>query len=78
MTEDTISQTATAPGAGGIGIIRMSGVQALPIARRVFRPAAGGVLGDMAPYTARYGHITAADGSVIDECILRYMRAPNP
>ena len=40
MTEDTISQTATAPGAGGIGIIRMSGAQALPIARRVFRPAA--------------------------------------
>ena len=77
MTEDTISQTATAPGAGGIGIIRMSGAQALPIARRVFRPAAGGVLGDMAPYTARYGHITAADGSVIDECILLYMRAPH-
>ena len=77
MTEDTISQTATAPGAGGIGIIRMSGAQALPIARRVFRPAAGGALGDMAPYTARYGHITAADGSVIDECILLYMRAPH-
>ena len=53
MTEDTISQTATAPGAGGIGIIRMSGAQALPSARRVFRPAAGGALGDMAPYTAR-------------------------
>ena len=31
----------------------------------------------MAPYTARYGHITAADGSVIDECILLYMRAPH-
>ena len=77
MTEDTISQTATAPGAGGIGIIRMSGAQALPIARRVFRPAAGGALGDMAPYTARYGHITAADGSAIDECILLYMRAPH-
>ncbi|AKT53714.1 tRNA uridine-5-carboxymethylaminomethyl(34) synthesis GTPase MnmE [Selenomonas sp. oral taxon 478] len=77
MTEDTISQIATPHGAGGIGIIRVSGGDALGVAQRVFRPAAGGTLGDMAPYTARYGHITAADGSVIDECILLYMRAPH-
>ena len=77
MTEDTISQIATPHGAGGIGIIRVSGGDALGVAQRVFRPAAGGTLGDMAPYTARYGHITAADGAVIDECILLYMRAPH-
>lgn len=77
MTEDTISQIATPHGAGGIGIIRVSGGDALGVAQRVFRPAAGGTLGDMAPYTARYGHITASDGTVIDECILLYMRAPH-
>ena len=77
MTEDTISQIATPHGAGGIGIIRVSGADALGVARRVFRPAAGGTLGDIAPYTARYGHIVAADGTVIDECILLYMRAPH-
>ena len=77
MTEDTISQIATPHGAGGIGIIRVSGGDALGVAQRIFRPAAGGTLGDMAPYTARYGHITAADGAVIDECILLYMRAPH-
>ena len=77
MTEDTISQIATPHGAGGIGIIRVSGEDALGVARRVFRPAAGGSLGDMPPYTARYGNITAADGAVIDECILLYMRAPH-
>lgn len=77
MTEDTISQIATPHGAGGIGIIRVSGGDALGIARRVFRPAAGGTLGDIVPYTARYGHIVAADGTVIDECILLYMRAPH-
>ena len=77
MTEDTISQIATPHGAGGIGIIRVSGADALGIARRVFRPAAGGTLGDIAPYTAHYGHIVAADGTVIDECILLYMRAPH-
>lgn len=77
MTEDTISQIATPHGAGGIGIIRVSGADALGVARRVFRPAAGGTLGDIAPYTAHYGHIVAADGTVIDECILLYMRAPH-
>lgn len=77
MTEDTISQIATPHGAGGIGIIRVSGGEALGVARRVFRPAAGGTLGDIAPYTAHYGHIVAADGTVIDECILLYMRAPH-
>ena len=77
MTEDTISQIATPHGAGGIGIIRVSGGDALGVARRVFRPAAGGTLGDIVPYTARYGHIVAADGTVIDECILLYMRAPH-
>ncbi|MBF1693727.1 tRNA uridine-5-carboxymethylaminomethyl(34) synthesis GTPase MnmE [Selenomonas sp.] len=77
MTEDTISQIATPHGAGGIGIIRVSGGNALGVARRVFRPAAGGTLGDIVPYTARYGHIVAADGTVIDECILLYMRAPH-
>ena len=77
MTEDTISQIATPHGAGGIGIIRVSGGDALGVARRVFRPATGGTLGDIAPYTARYGHIVAADGTVIDECILLYMCAPH-
>ena len=77
MTEDTISQIATPHGAGGIGIIRVSGGNALGVARRVFRPAAGGTLGDIMPYTAHYGHIVAADGTVIDECILLYMRAPH-
>lgn len=77
MTDDTISQIATPHGAGGIGIIRVSGGDALGVARRVFRPAAGGTLGDIAPYTAHYGHIVAVDGTVIDECILLYMRAPH-
>jgi len=74
---DTISRIATPPGAGGIGIIRVSGTDALLVARAVFRPARGGVLGEIAPYTARYGHIVAADGTEIDECVLLYMRAPH-
>ncbi|MGB0389201.1 MAG: tRNA uridine-5-carboxymethylaminomethyl(34) synthesis GTPase MnmE [Ardenticatenaceae bacterium] len=37
---DTIAAIATAPGEAGIGIVRISGMQALPILKRVFRPAA--------------------------------------
>lgn len=76
MTEDTISQIATPQGTGGIGIIRVSGADALRIARMVFRPVRG-PLGEIAPYTARYGNIVAADGTTIDDGLLLYMRAPH-
>ena len=76
MSEDTISQIATPHGVGGIGIIRVSGAEAFAIARKIFRPARGD-LGEIAPYRARYGQITAADGTVIDDCILLPMRAPH-
>ena len=76
MTEDTISQIATPQGTGGIGIIRVSGADALRIARMVFRPVRG-PLGEIAPYTARYGKIVAADGTTIDDGLLLYMRAPH-
>ena len=76
MTEDTISQIATPHGVGGIGIIRVSGTAALAVARAVFRPMRG-TLGEIAPYTARYGNIVAADGTIIDEGILLPMRAPH-
>ena len=77
MTGDTISQIATPHGMGGIGIIRMSGADALPIAQHIFHPAKGGALGEVAPYTARFGQVRAADGAILDEAILLYMRAPH-
>lgn len=36
--DDTIVAVSTPPGNGGIGIVRLSGREALPIARRIFRP----------------------------------------
>ena len=41
MREDTIAAIATAPGAGGIGIVRVSGPEAERILREVFIPAGG-------------------------------------
>ena len=74
--EDTIAAIATAPGAGGIGIIRLSGKKALEIADKVFVSPSGKKPTAMAAYTAAYGKIIARDGSLIDEAIALVMRAP--
>lgn len=71
--DDTIAAIATPPGEGGIAIIRLSGPAALPIAAQVFRPARPGPL---RPFRLRYGHVVAADGSVVDEAMAAFMRAP--
>ena len=39
MQETTIAAIATAPGAGGIAVVRLSGAQSYAVAERVFRPA---------------------------------------
>jgi tRNA modification GTPase len=38
MLEDTIIAVSTAPGYGGLGVVRLSGDQALPIAKKIFAP----------------------------------------
>ena len=39
MQNTTIAAIATAPGAGGIAVVRLSGAQSYVVAERVFRPA---------------------------------------
>jgi len=75
--EDTICAIVTPPGEGGIGIVRMSGPEALAIAGKIFRSPRGKSVGQMATYTAHYGHIVEPEsGRVIDEVILLIMLAP--
>jgi len=72
---DTIAALATPPGSSGIGIVRLTGPEALIIADGVFRPAS-----EAAPpsrqgsFSVRYGHVL--DGAVIDEVLLTVMRGP--
>ena len=77
--EDTIAAVATAPGQGGIGIIRISGSQAEDILQKVFSPAAHRKEGDsfrMESHRMMYGRIL--DGTeVLDECMAVLMRAPS-
>ena len=53
---DTIAAISTAQGAGGIGVIRISGKEAKEIADRFFRAPTGKKLKETPGYTARYGY----------------------
>lgn len=67
---DTIAAIATAAGAGGVGIIRISGPQALAIAAAFFNK----------PLRHRYAHFAKfcdADGVELDHGLLLYFPAPN-
>ncbi|MCL7487118.1 MAG: tRNA uridine-5-carboxymethylaminomethyl(34) synthesis GTPase MnmE [Desulfobulbaceae bacterium] len=72
---DTIAAVATPPGTGGIGIIRISGPDALGILNNVFRPSRP--RSSFASHTMYYGTVNAADGSVLDEALAVYMRSPH-
>lgn len=74
--DDTIAAIATAPGEGGIGIIRLSGSNALAIANKMFRPLYRDSIGDYAVRTLIYGNIYD-EGVVLDEVLLAYMKGPH-
>ena len=74
--EDTIAAIATAPGAGGIGIIRLSGPKAMEIADTVFASPNGKKIANLPTYTAAFGRIVDQKGELIDEAIALLMRGP--
>lgn len=76
LNPDTICAIATAPG-GAIGIIRVSGADAIAITDRIFTPLNGKSLAERAPYTLAFGQITAPDGTVVDEVLVSLFRAPH-
>lgn len=70
MSKDTISAIATANGIGSIAIIRISGDNALGIAKK---------LSHKQNFTPRYAHLSNIynkDNELIDESILIYFKAP--
>ena len=76
VTEDTISAVATALGEGAVGIVRVSGPEALKIGETLFKAASGKLLGAYPVNTLVYGHVYDIDGSLVDEVLAVYMRAP--
>ncbi len=74
MTNDTIAAIATAPGQGGVSIVRLSGPEAESILSRLFRPVKKG-LTSLTSHMLTYGHVMDGD-EIIDECMAVIMRAP--
>ncbi|MFA6357494.1 MAG: tRNA uridine-5-carboxymethylaminomethyl(34) synthesis GTPase MnmE [Candidatus Omnitrophota bacterium] len=72
---DTISAISTASGEGGIGIVRISGPKALPIANRIFIPKSQEKPAEFRSHTMHYGQISDEE-KFIDEAILTVMRKP--
>ena len=73
---DTICAIATAQG-GAIGVIRISGPEAISITAQHFRPIGGAPLTERKPRTAVFGHLIAGDGSMLDEVLVTLFRAPH-
>ena len=72
--DDTIAAIATPAGRGALGIVRLSGPEALAIAGRVFRGSAGEPSG-FASHTVHLGQ-AVSDGELLDTVLLTVMRAP--
>ena len=76
QTEPTIAAIATPPGAGGIGIIRLSGPDSLAILQHIFSPRA-----TPCPFHSHrlyYGWIISPEsGKRLDEVLAVYMKAPH-
>ena len=74
--ETTIAAIATAPGEGGIGIIRLSGVSAAEIADKIFHTGKIKTFKEAVPYMMYFGHVTDG-GKRIDQGLAVYMKAPH-
>ena len=90
--EDTICAIATPKGEGGIGIVRLSGPQALVVASRVVRLRSGRPLSSISSHTlhladlvipasdkrreARVVHQRPSGSDLLDEALVVYMKAP--
>ncbi len=77
MLDDTIAAIATGMGNAGVGIIRISGRDAIQIAEKVFKPVNDKKeIATMKSYTAAFGYVYDGD-TRLDEAIILVMKAPH-
>jgi tRNA modification GTPase len=74
--DDTIVAPATIPGTGAITIIRMSGSRTFELLDAVVS-FKNGSAAEAKPYTIKYGNILDSDGSVLDEVLVSFFKAPH-
>lgn len=77
MTNETICAISTAPGVGGIAVIRISGKEAISLCDRIFQPRkAGKSLALQPAYSLTYGTIVEK-GEAVDDVMMALFRAPH-
>lgn len=75
VESETIAAISTPPGAGGIGVIRMSGGRSLPILKDIFTPENSDC--SYSSHRLYYGRITHPEShKILDEVLVVYMRSP--
>lgn len=75
---DTIAAISTPFGEGGIGIVRLSGKEAIEIADKVFSSPRGKSLAGAKSHKILYGHIIEpGNGTAVDEVLVSVMRSPH-
>ena len=75
-SEECICALAT-PAGGAIGIVRLSGKNAIEITDKVFVSVSGKQLSVAKPNTLHYGEIKDKDGHTIDDVLVSVFRAPH-
>ena len=73
---DTIAAIATAPGAGGVGIIRISGPKAYEILHSMFRPGASSFR-DFTPRMLHHGRLLDAQNHEADDALVVFFKGPH-
>ena len=71
----TIVSISTAPGIGGIGIIRMSGEKSFEVLGKIFQAKTPQKIDNIKGYTMKYGHIVD-NNEIVDEVLVSYFKAP--
>ncbi|MGB1141996.1 MAG: tRNA uridine-5-carboxymethylaminomethyl(34) synthesis GTPase MnmE [Halioglobus sp.] len=70
MVKDTITAIATAPGRGGVGIVRVSGEKALAIGESLTR-------NQLTPRNARFVSVFDQEGAILDQGLCIFFQGPH-
>ncbi|TNF54248.1 tRNA uridine-5-carboxymethylaminomethyl(34) synthesis GTPase MnmE [bacterium] len=76
LTSDTIAAISTPIGHSGIGIVRLSGKDAIPITGSIFISPKKRHLRQARSHSILYGHIIDSNQKIIDEVLVSVMKAP--
>lgn len=73
---DTIAAISTPRGEGGIGIVRISGDEAILILDKVFKAKSGKKAVELKNYSINYGQLYDEAGNTVDEALVSVMKGP--